>query len=110
MQKGIIIRLYPDNNQTLLLNQMYGCTRKVYNYFLDYAKNNKDYSYDNWSKLLTKMKNSDEYSYLKDCDKFSLQNSLKNLKLAFNNFFNKRINSNQKGNNMMHTELTPSII
>ena len=90
MKKGIVIRLYPNNEQKELLNKMFGCVRKVYNYFLDYATTNKDYNYNEWSKLLTELKNSNDYSYLKECDKFGLQNSLKNLKSAFNNFFNKR--------------------
>ena len=90
MQKGIVIRLYPNNEQKELLNKMFGCVRKVYNYFLDYASENKVYNYNIWSKLLTELKNSNDYSYLKECDKFGLQNSLKNLKASFNNFFNKR--------------------
>ena len=45
MQKGLKIRLYPNNNQVNVLNIIFGHTRFVYNYFLDYSKNNKDYKY-----------------------------------------------------------------
>ena len=90
MQKGIVIRLYPNTTQKELLSKIFGCTRKVYNYFLDYATQHKIYNINEWSKLLTTLKKKEEYIYLKECDKFSLQNSLKDLKKAFNNFFNKR--------------------
>lgn len=90
MQKGIKIRLYPDDNQIDILNRIFGHTRFVYNYFLDYSKNNKDYKYNNWSKILTKLKNSEDTSFLKEADKFALQNALKNLSRAYSNFFEKR--------------------
>ena len=90
MQKGIKIRLYPNNRQINILNIIFGHTRFVYNYFLDYSKVNKDYNYNNWSKKLTELKNSEETIFLKDADKFALQNSLRNLKTAYDNFFSKR--------------------
>ena len=90
MKKGLKIRLYPNNSQIKILNIIFGHTRFVYNYFLDYSKNNKDYKYTNWSKKLTELKNSDNTMFLKEADKFALQNSLKNLKSAYDNFFSKR--------------------
>lgn len=90
MQKGLKIKLYPNNNQINILNVIFGHTRFVYNYFLDYSKNNKDYKYTNWSKKLTELKNSEDTIFLKDADKFALQNSLRNLSNAYDNFFSKR--------------------
>ncbi|MCR5647542.1 MAG: transposase, partial [Acholeplasmatales bacterium] len=90
MQKGIRIRLYPNKKQINTLNIIFGHTRYVYNYFLDYSKNNKDYRYTNWSKKLTEIKNSEETKFLKEADKFALQNSLRNLQTAYDNFFSKR--------------------
>ena len=90
MQKGLKIRLYPNNKQINILNIIFGHTRFVYNYFLNYSKEYKDYKYTNWSRLLTELKNSEETSFLKDADKFALQNSLKNLSMAYSNFFSKR--------------------
>ena len=92
MEKGLKIRLYPNKNQIALLNIIFGHTRFVYNYFLDYAKRTKDYKYTNWSRILTDLKNSDSTSFLKEADKFALQNSLRNLKVAYENFFSKRAN------------------
>ena len=90
MQKGIKIRLYPNDKQINILNIIFGHTRFVYNYFLNYSKNNNDYNYNNWSKLLTELKNNEETKFLKEADKFALQNSLKNLSVAYTNYFSKR--------------------
>lgn len=92
MEKGLKIRLYPNKNQIALLNIIFGHTRFVYNYFLDYSKRTKDYKYTNWSKMLTDLKNSEATSFLKEADKFALQNSLRNLNIAYENFFSKRAN------------------
>ena len=92
MKKGLKIRLYPNKNQIALLNIIFGHTRFVYNYFLDYSKRTKDYKYTNWSKILTDLKNSEATSFLKEADKFALQNSLRNLNRAYENFFSKRAN------------------
>ena len=92
MEKDLKIRLYPNKNQIALLSIIFGHTRFVYNYFLDYAKRTKDYKYTNWSKMLTALKNSDDTIFLKEADKFALQNSLRNLKVAYENFFSKRAN------------------
>ena len=90
MQKGLKIRLYPNDKQINILNIIFGHTRFVYNYFLNYSKEYKDYKYTNWSRLLTELKNSEETKFLKEADKFALQNSLKNLSAAYSNFFSKR--------------------
>lgn len=90
MQKGIKIRLYPTKSQISILNKIFGHTRFVYNYFLNYSKNNKDYKYSNWSKILTTLKKNEETSFLREADKFSLQNALKNLSYAYSNFFSHR--------------------
>ena len=87
MQKGIKIRLYPNKKQIDILNKIFGHSRFVYNYFLNYSKETKDYKYSNWSKMLTSLKEKTETNFLKEADKFALQNSLKNLKRAYDNFF-----------------------
>ena len=33
--KGYVFRLYPDKNQEQLINKTIGCSRFIYNYFLD---------------------------------------------------------------------------
>ena len=87
MQKGIKIRLYPNKEQINKMNSFFGCRRYVYNYFLDYSSSNKDYSYYSWSKELTSLKQKEDTLFLKEVDKFILQNSLKDLRTSYNNFF-----------------------
>ena len=74
--------------------------RYVYNYFLAmrielYKTENKSLSYSKCSKLLTQLKKEKEW--LREPDKFALQNSLKDLDTAYQNFFreNKKDNKNQ---------------
>lgn len=90
MIKSIKLRLYPNKKQQTLINKTFGCTRFVYNHYLDkkiktYKNENKNISCNQASKDLTLLKK--ELIWLKDVDKFSLQNSLKDLNQAYENFF-----------------------
>ena len=90
MEKAYKFRFYPTKTQIEKLNCTFGCVRYVYNHFLDlkqelYSKEKKSMSYNQCSKALTVLKQ--ENRWLKDVDKFSLQNSLKDLDKAYKNFF-----------------------
>ena len=90
MEKAYKFRFYPTKSQIKKLNDTFGCTRYVYNHFLDlkqklYSTEKKSMSYSECSKELTVLKK--EKKWLKDVDKFSLQNSLKDLDKAYKNFF-----------------------
>ena len=90
MEKAYKFRFYPTKTQIKILNCTFGCVRYVYNYFLDlkqklYKAEKKSMSYSECSKELTVLKKDKEW--LKDVDKFSLQNSLKDLDKAYKNFF-----------------------
>ena len=90
MEKAYKFRFYPTKTQITILNCTFGCVRYVYNYFLDlkqklYKAEKKSMSYNECSKELTVLKKDKEW--LKDVDKFSLQNSLKDLDKAYKNFF-----------------------
>ena len=43
MYKAYRFRMYPNNDQIILINKNFGCVRFVYNYFLNKCKNNKYY-------------------------------------------------------------------
>ena len=91
MEKAYKFRFYPTKSQIKKLNNIFGCVRYVYNHFLDlkqklYSTEKKSMSYSECSKELTVLKKDKEW--LKDVDKFSLQNSLKDLDKAYKNFFN----------------------
>ena len=94
MFKAIKIRLYPNKIQRSLIDQMLGCCRFIYNWGLE--KRTTDYNngiktgYVQTCKMLTKLKHTDEFSFLKICDVTALQQSLRDLNSAYINFFEKR--------------------
>ncbi len=44
MYKAYKFRLYPNNNQEILINKIFGCTRFIYNYFLSICNENNKYN------------------------------------------------------------------
>ena len=94
MRKGVKFRIYPNKQQKNLINQTFGCTRLVYNKALalrikGYEEGEK-VNYSKTSLMLTELKNTEEFSFLKDVDSISLQQSLRDLDRAYVNFFSKR--------------------
>ncbi|WP_292705429.1 MULTISPECIES: IS200/IS605 family element RNA-guided endonuclease TnpB [unclassified Nostoc] len=90
IQKAFKVILIPTHNQEILINKTIGCVRYVYNRFLAlkkelYASEGKTLNYNACSQHLTILKK--EIEWLKEVDKFALQNSLKNLETAYKNFF-----------------------
>lgn len=89
-EKAYKYRVYPNKKQKELIQKTFGCTRYVYNYFLDkrkteYEQNKKALSYNDTSKMLTQLKK--ELVWLKEPDKDSLQKALKDLDVAYQKFF-----------------------
>jgi putative transposase len=85
-------KLKPNNEQIVLLNKHFGSIRFVYNRFLnerktEYETNKNSINYYDNAKSLTELKKDDNYSWLKDINSQSLQDSLKNLETAYKNFF-----------------------
>ena len=98
--KGYKYRIYPTEKQKELINKTFGCSRFIYNHFLAmkielYKTDQKSLSYNKCSELLTELKKEKEW--LKEPDKFALQNSIKDLDTAYQNFFreHKKGNTNQ---------------
>ncbi|MBW4635871.1 MAG: IS200/IS605 family element transposase accessory protein TnpB [Iphinoe sp. HA4291-MV1] len=90
MQKAFKVTLIPNHSQFVLINKTIGCARFVYNRFLAlrkelYSTEQKTLNYNACSQQLTLLKKDIEW--LKEVDKFALQNSLKNLEAAYKNFF-----------------------
>ncbi|MEH1970110.1 IS200/IS605 family element RNA-guided endonuclease TnpB [Nostoc sp.] len=90
IQKAFKVTLIPTHNQEVLINKTIGCARYVYNRFLAlkkelYASEGKTLNYNTCSQQLTILKK--EIEWLKEVDKFALQNSLRNLETAYKNFF-----------------------
>ena len=85
-------RIYPNDEQRILFAKTFGCVRIVYNYWLDrkirqYEENKTNVTYTVCAKEMAAMKKTDEYAFLKEVDSVSLQQSLRHLDAAFQNFF-----------------------
>lgn len=91
MLKAYKYRIYPSDVQIKLMSKTFGCTRFVYNYYLDkkiklYEESGDSMSsYDCKNHMNRELKK--EFDWLKEVDKFSLENSIFNLDMAYQNFF-----------------------
>ena len=94
INKAFKFRIYPNNQQKQFLAQSFGCARFAYNYFLRqridyYAQTGKGLTYHNNALALTQLKKQPEFEWLNNVNSQSLQQTLRNLDVAYNNFFNK---------------------
>ena len=92
---GYKFRIYPNATQARLIHRTLGCARFVYNHFLavrrdQWNANRKSIGYTESSRLLTDLKKREETAWLSEVDSMALQESLRNLDRAFQNFFAKR--------------------
>lgn len=90
MERAYKFRIYPNQQQKLLLTKTFGCVRFVYNYYLDkriklYKESGASMNSVECSRDLTILKQ--ELEWLKEPDKCALQNALKDLDTAYKNFF-----------------------
>lgn len=98
MEKGYMYRAYPNSKQREMIKKTFGCKRFVYNYFLDLRKarwenDKKNMTFFEMNKLLTPLKQ--EKDFLREPDKNALQNALRDLDKAYDNFFG-TVNSPRK--------------
>ncbi len=93
-------RFYPTDQQQQSLAQLFGCVRVVWNDALAMCKQaEKLPGFNKLSALLTQTKKTIERSWLADVSAVPLQQSLRNLDVAYRNFFNSR-NGKRKGGKM----------
>lgn len=90
--KGIKFRLYPTKVQIDVINKHFNACRFVYNHFLDvrqkaYNENKETLNYYACCKLLTALKQDGEHLWLYEVSNAALQNSLRDLDRAYQNFF-----------------------
>lgn len=95
IHKAYKFRLYPNKEQAILINKTIGCSRFVYNYFLNqwneiYKETGKGLSYGKCSAQLPSLKKQEETEWLKEVDSIALQSSLRNLSDSFDRFFKKQ--------------------
>jgi putative transposase len=91
MNKGVKFRIYPNKEQQNLINRTLGCARFIYNRGLAYRigqyKLGNKANYAVTSAMLTRMKKQVEYAFLKEVDGVALQQALRDLDRAYQNFF-----------------------
>jgi putative transposase len=92
VNKTYKFRLYPNEEQEILLSKHFGCSRFVYNYFLNerkeqYQKDKKSDNYYKQAKTLTELKKKEEFEWLKEVNSQTIQFALRSLDTAYVNFF-----------------------
>ncbi|WP_280770743.1 IS200/IS605 family element RNA-guided endonuclease TnpB [Salipaludibacillus daqingensis] len=93
VHKAYKFRIYPNNEQEILIAKTIGCSRFVFNYFLGrwndtYTKTGEGLTYSTCSSQLPKLKK--EYEWLKEVDSIAVQTSVKHLSDSFSRFFKKQ--------------------
>jgi putative transposase len=88
-------RFYPNPQQIQLLAHTFGCCRFVYNWALHlkmetYSQTGKNLSYNQLSAQLTQLKKQAEYVWLKQVSAVPIQQTLRHLTTAYQNFFEGR--------------------
>ena len=89
-EKAYKYRIYPNKAQRELISKTFGCCRFVYNKYLAkrielYEENKEAFSYVQCANDMKKLKS--ELEWLKEVDSTALQSSLKDLDVAYQNFF-----------------------
>jgi len=92
-------RIYPTEDQQVLLSKTFGCKRVIFNHYLNeqqtrYANKEKHLSNYDINKDITKLK--DEKEWLREVDSIALQQAAEDLSVAYDNFF-KSITGKRKG-------------
>ena len=91
MLKAYKYRLYPNKQQIEQIQKTFGCCRFVYNQTLAYRKEIYETKKEsisridcnNWKNKFLKV----QYEWLKDIDKFALDNAVINMDSAYQKFF-----------------------
>lgn len=95
IHKSYKYRIFPTKEQESLLSKHFGHCRFVFNRFLNerkekYLNEKTSLNYYDNAKTLTELKKDEEFVWLKEVNSQSLQASIRNLDIAYKNFFNKQ--------------------
>lgn len=90
--KAYKFRIYPNEEQKIMFAKTFGCVRMIYNRFLDekikaYNTDKTSLTYTHCANEMAKLKKDENFSFLKEVDSIALQQSLRHLDTAFQNFF-----------------------
>ena len=95
VQRAYKFLFYPTPDQAEQLARTFGCARFVYNHFLRlrtdaFFQDKKRVGYNDTARMLTVLKQQPETEWMNEVSNVCLQQSLRNLDVAFKNFFQKR--------------------
>jgi len=95
IHKAYRYRFFPTEAQAAQLAQTFGCVRLVFNWALQmrtesWQQRQESIGYHATALMLTELKRQDDRAFLNEVSSVCLQQSLRNLDLAFKNFFEKR--------------------
>lgn len=95
VKRAYKFRFYPTPEQEDILARTFGCTRFVYNHMLRmrtdaWYERGESIGYHETSAALTLLKKQPEYAWLNEVSSVPIQQALRHLQQAFNNFFAKR--------------------
>ena len=86
MYRAYKFRLYPNCIQKKLINKMFGCTRFVYNYYLEKIKmEGYTYAYDNIKDYVSNLKYKS--AFLQEIDSIVIRKSIFNLDSAYQKMY-----------------------
>ncbi|WP_420846080.1 IS200/IS605 family element RNA-guided endonuclease TnpB [Neobacillus notoginsengisoli] len=96
IKRAYKFRIFPNKQQEILIAKTIGCSRFVYNHFLNkwndtYKETGKGLSYNKCSSRLPSLKK--ELPWLKEVDSTAIQTSLKHLSDSFDRYFKKQSNA-----------------
>jgi len=92
VNKSYEFRICPNKEQEILLSKHFGCSRFIYNHFLNerkeqYQKDKKSDNYYVQAKSLTELKKDEDYKWLKEVNSQTIQFALRCLDTSYVNFF-----------------------
>jgi len=95
IKRAYKFRFYPTSEQEMILAKTFGCARFAYNYMLRlrtdaWMQRQERIGYHETSAALTALKKQPEYAWLNEVSSVPVQQALRHLQTAFNNFFAKR--------------------
>lgn len=114
---GLILRVYPTEDQATLIHKTVGCARLIFNKYLHarqsyYKEHGKSLSVNVYKKeTLVPMKRSDDFRFLKEVDKFALEVACESVEDAYTRFFKHqnrypRFKSKRKAKKAYTTKMT----
>ena len=95
MKKVCKLRIYPNKTQEAIINRTLGACRFIYNKYLEYNLNyyketGKFLSGYEFSKILTQLKKTEEFSWLNEISQKAVKDSIMNCDKSYKRFFKKK--------------------